>query len=184
MLSVLFGRPRRCVSVFSRHFSNLGPALRFHPDIDSKTQFEIEHAHACTAESVTPDVIIVKEQPKRAVPVVTVRQAKPRPLHAMSHSHISKCPKGFVPMNMCSYIPLDARLNCLSDSKHHVHGDPFSTKERDAQLSFACDNAALPCGSRKTWEKFAAETGSTRTTGKSTQTAKILFHKRVALNIV
>lgn len=155
-----------------RLFSNLEPAIRFHPDIDSKTQFEIEHAHGCTAEPVIPDVIIVKEQPKRDVPVVTVRHAKPRSLHPSSHSHISKCPKGFVPMQMCSYMPLDARLNCLSDSKHHVHGDPFSTKERDAQLSFACDNASLPCGSRKTWEKFAAETGSTRTTGECSQIAK------------
>jgi hypothetical protein len=161
--------------VFSRLFSNLRPALRFHPDIDTKTQYEIEHAQACTSESVTSDVIIVKEPPKRDVPTVTVRQAKPRPLHTLSHSHISRCPKGFVPMTMSSYMPLDARLNCLSDSKHHVHGDPFSTKERDAQLSFACDNAALPCGSRKTWEKFAAETGSTRTSGESAQTAKFRF---------
>ncbi len=70
-----------------------------------------------------------------------------------------------MPMNSSEYMPVTARVCCLVDEQKIIRGQPFTTLERDAQLSFILDNPSLPIGSRKTWEVFIKETGSSRNSG-------------------
>ena len=63
------------------------------------------------------------------------------------------------------YMSASARAGCLEDSSNVVRGEPFTTLERDAQLSFALDHSGMAFGSRKTWGIFAEQTGSKRNLG-------------------
>ncbi len=68
-------------------------------------------------------------------------------------------------MHSSDYMSASARAGCLEDSSNVVRGEPFSTLERDAQLSFALDHSGMAFGSRKTWGIFAEQTGSKRNLG-------------------
>ncbi len=82
-------------------------------------------------------------------------------------------------MKASEYMPASARALCLAGDQKHVRGEPFTTLERDAQLSFILDNPSLPVGSRKTWEGFITETGSRRNSGWSLRNLAFFFNQVV-----
>jgi hypothetical protein len=60
-----------------------------------------------------------------------------------------------VPMKVSDFLHSDSRASCLEGDEKPPRGLPFTTLERNAQLSFIMDNPSLPLGSRKTWDVYA-----------------------------
>jgi hypothetical protein len=143
--------------------------VRFHPDIGSQAQYEIERAHvglwaneddaaefiASDSKQVPPEL---KPAPKATIPLLK----KPPKVFQRSNP-----PKSFVKVELSDYMPLALRLKCFAEIRPHIRGESFSALERNALVSFAVDNPSRSVGSRVTWERFISETGSVRHSGAS-----------------
>ena len=145
-----------CSPFFPPFSSTPDTPARFHPDIDAEAQFEIENAHVGLWQSDTAASTINDPCPEtRAVTPAAEKTPTQKPAKTQPASHHSKSPRGFVPMNVSEFMHLDSRASCLEHDHKPSRGQPFTTLERDAQLSFIMDNPSLPLGSRKTWDVYA-----------------------------
>jgi hypothetical protein len=145
--------------------------VRFHPDIGSEAQYEIERAHVGlwaseddAAEAIASDLKPVQPQPE---PKPAPKASLPLVNEAPKVSQRSNPPKSFVEVHVSDYMPLASRLKCFAEIRPHIRGEPFSALERNALVSFAVDNPLRSVGSRVTWDRFIAETGSVRNSGAS-----------------
>jgi hypothetical protein len=151
------------VSFFSRF-------VRFHPDIGSEAQYEIERAHVglWATEDDAAEAIAIDSKPAQPEPKPAPAKASlPLETEPPKVSQRSNPPKSFVEVQVSDYMPLASRLKCFAEIRPHVRGEPFSALERNALVSFAVDNPLRSVGSRVTWDRFISETGSVRHSGAS-----------------